>query len=115
MPRSKLEQRNKRKVRIRKKILGTPERPRLTVYRSLRYVYAQLIDDLNHKTIAAASSLDAQKGGGNIASAQKVGALLAERAKEAKIEQATFDRNGFLYHGVIKSLADAAREAGLKF
>ncbi|EKD41539.1 MAG: 50S ribosomal protein L18 [uncultured bacterium] len=112
---SKLDQRKKRKIRIKKKIFGTPERPRLSVYRSLRYVYAQIVDDLNRKTLVSASSLDTQKGGGNKASAEKVGALIAEKAKSLNVESVTFDRNGFLYHGVIKSLADGARSAGLKF
>jgi len=112
---SKNDQRIKRKVRIRKKLTGTPERPRLTVFRSLRYVYAQLVDDVNKRTIVSANSLDMDKGGGSCAAAEKVGALVAEKAKAAKIDKVTFDRNGFIYHGVIKALADSARQAGLQF
>lgn len=113
---SKLEYRAKRKVRIRKKILGTAERPRLSVYRSLRFIYAQLIDDLNKRTLASASSLKKGSGkGGNKVAAEEVGMLLAEKAKSLKISKVAFDRNGFLYHGQVKSLADAARKGGLEF
>ncbi len=115
MAKSKLEQRLARKKRIRKKLMGTPEIPRLSVYRSLRYVYAQIIDDLSGKTLVHASSLDAEKGGSNKSTAEKIGQLIAERAVTQKISQVCFDRNGFLYHGVIKSLADGARKGGLKF
>ena len=105
--------------RIRKKVLGTPERPRLNVYRSLNHIYAQLIDDLKGVTIAAASTAEGKKSerstGGNVASAKVVGKTIAERAKQKGIEQVVFDRGGYLYHGRIKALADAAREAGLKF
>lgn len=110
----KLEKRIERKQRVRKKIFGTPERPRLSVYRSLRHVYAQLIDDLNGKTITAAHSMKWQKGGGGIKAAEDVGKLLAEKAKSLKIEGVAFDRNGFKYHGAVKALADAARQGGLK-
>lgn len=110
-----LKQRLKRKNRIRKKIFGTPEKPRLSVYRSLRYVYAQLVDDLNGKSLAAASSLGKKKGGGNRSAAEEVGMMIAEKARSLKIGEVKFDRNGFLYHGVVQSLAEGARKAGLKF
>ncbi len=115
MSESKLDSRLKRKNRIRKKLFGTPERPRLSVYRSLRYVYAQIIDDLNGKTLASASSLEVKKGGGNKKSAEMVGQALAQKAKSLNIENVAFDRNGFLYHGAVQSLAEAARKEGLKF
>ncbi|MDO8519979.1 MAG: 50S ribosomal protein L18 [Deltaproteobacteria bacterium] len=112
---SKIDSRMKRKRRIRKKILGTKDKPRLSVFRSLRYVYAQLIDDLNGKSLASASSLDKEKAGGNKAAAAEVGALIAAKAQALKISEVKFDRNGFLYHGVVQALADGARKAGLKF
>lgn len=112
---TKRDSRVYRKQRIRKKIVGTPEQPRLSVYRSLRYIYVQLIDDMNGKTLASASSLGDKKGAGNLKAAQDVGKLIAEKAKALKIDKVAFDRNGFLYHGVVKSLADAARAGGLKF
>ena len=98
---------------------GTAERPRLNVYRSLSHIYTQLIDDLNGVTIASASSM-AKKGeegrsGGNVAAASVVGKLIAERAREKGITKIVFDRGGYLYHGRVKALADAAREAGLEF
>jgi len=111
---SKLEQRYSRKKRVRKKILGSPERPRLSVFRSLKYVYAQIIDDLNGRTLCSASSVKEGKGG-NKQAAEKVGTLLAERARVLKIDKVAFDRNGYLYHGVVKALADSARQAGLQF
>jgi len=105
--------------RIRKKMVGTQERPRLNVYRSLNHIYAQVIDDLKGVTIAAASTAEGKKSdrttGGNVASAKNVGKTIAERAKEKGITQVVFDRGGYLYHGRIKALADAAREAGLNF
>ena len=105
--------------RIRKKILGTPERPRLNVYRSLNHIYAQLIDDLKGVTMAAASTAEGKKSerstGGNVASAKNVGKTIAERAKEKGIEQVVFDRGGNLYHGRVKAIAEAAREGGLQF
>ena len=102
------------------RVEGTPERPRLCVYRSLGHIYAQVVDDRGGRTLASASSLDKEtrkqiKGGGNIAAAKVVGKIVAERAKAAKIEKVVFDRGGYKYHGRIKALADAAREAGLKF
>ena len=105
--------------RIREKISGTATRPRLNVYRSLNHIYTQLIDDLNGVTIASASSMtkssEGRKSGGNVAAAVSVGKLIAERAKEKGITMVVFDRGGYLYHGRIKALADAAREAGLEF
>lgn len=110
------EARRRRRKRIRKKVLGTPERPRLAVYRSNRYIYAQLIDDLAGKTVAAASSQEEElrERTLTVETAAEVGKLLAERAKEAGIERAVFDRGGFKFHGRIEALADAAREAGLR-
>jgi large subunit ribosomal protein L18 len=106
--------------RIRKRLRGTPERPRLAVFRSQGHIYAQVIDDDAGRTLCAASSLDKDlraksKRGGNVASAKEVGALIASRAKEKGVAAVVFDRGGFQYHGRIKALADAAREAGLKF
>ena len=103
--------------RIRRKISGTPERPRLAVFRSLKHIYAQVIDDAAGRTLAAASSSEkgATLGGGNVAGAKEVGRLVAERAKEKGITSVVFDRGGYQYHGRVKALADAAREAGLEF
>jgi large subunit ribosomal protein L18 len=108
--------RNRIHDRIRRKMSGTPERPRLNVYRSLNHIFAQVIDDANGVTLISASSLSAKlKTGGNVAAAKEIGKLVAERAKEKGISAVVFDRGGFLYHGRVKALADAAREAGLKF
>jgi large subunit ribosomal protein L18 len=103
--------------RIRKKISGTSERPRLAVHFSNQNVYAQLIDDQSGRTLAAASTLDKEVGakGASVESATKVGQTVAKRAKDAKIETVVFDRGGFQFHGKVKALADAAREAGLNF
>ena len=106
-------------TRIREKMSGTAQRPRLNVYRSLNHIYTQLIDDLNGVTIAAASSMHI-KGedkvyGGNVSAAATVGKLIAERAQEKGIKKIVFDRGGYLYHGRVKALAEAAREAGLEF
>jgi large subunit ribosomal protein L18 len=105
--------------RIRKKLMGTGERPRLNVYRSLNHIYVQVIDDLDGKTLVAASSAEGKKEarttGGNLAAAKSVGKAIAERAQAKGIKQVVFDRGGYIYHGRIKALADAAREAGLKF
>jgi large subunit ribosomal protein L18 len=102
--------------RIRQKMQGTTERPRLNVYRSLNHIYAQVIDDAKGETIISASTLSAKlKAGGNVAAAKEVGKLVAERAIEKGIKKVVFDRGGYLYHGRIKALADAAREAGLEF
>ena len=110
-------QRLKRHKRVRAKISGTPEMPRLNVFRSEAHIYAQVIDDVNGVTLASASSLDkAIEGyGGNIAAATAVGKLVAERAKAKGIETVVFDRGGYLYHGRVKALAEGAREGGLKF
>jgi len=111
--------RQQRHGRVRKRVSGTPERPRLNVYRSLNHIYVQVVDDTKAHTLAAASSLDASlrdaKNGGNIEGARAVGALIAERAKAAGIAKVVFDRGGYLYHGRVKALADAAREGGLEF
>ena len=116
----KIARRGRRKERIRGKIYGTPERPRLTVFRSLKNIYAQLIDDVSGKTIVASSSRakDLRDGvgyGGNKGAAARIGKALAEKALAKGISQVAFDRNGYRFHGRIKALADAAREAGLKF
>ena len=110
-------QRLKRHKRVRAKISGTPEMPRLNVFRSEANIYDQVIDDVNGVTLASASSLDkAIEGyGGNIAAATAVGKLVAERAKAKGIETVVFDRGGYLYHGRVKALAEGAREGGLKF
>ena len=107
-------------VRMRKTIAGTAERPRLCVYRSLKHVHAQVIDDHQGRTLAAASSLDKEvkkqiRGGGNVAAAKIVGKVIAQRALTAGVQQVVFDRGGYQYHGRVQALADAAREAGLKF
>jgi large subunit ribosomal protein L18 len=104
--------------RIRQKVKGTPERPRLAVYRSLKNIYVQVIDDTQSRTLASASSNDegaGVPGGGNVAGAKAVGRLIAERAKTKGIQKVVFDRGGYLYHGRVKALAEAAREAGLEF
>jgi large subunit ribosomal protein L18 len=106
-------------TRIREKMSGTTERPRLNVYRSLNHIYTQLIDDANGVTLASASTLagkgEGKKTGGNVAAAVEVGKLIAQKAQEKGIKKVVFDRGGYLYHGRIKALADAAREAGLEF
>lgn len=108
--------RQRRKQGIRKRILGTPEQPRLTVFRSNKHMYAQVVDDLSGKTLASASTVSAKlEKGGNVDAATQVGKTLAEKAKAAGVEAVQFDRNGFKYHGRIKAIADAAREGGLKF
>jgi len=107
----------KRHQRIRRKVAGTVERPRLSVYRSNKHIVAQIIDDRAGRTLAAASSLEKEfsGSGANMEAAQKVGTAIAERAKKAGVNTVVFDRGGFLYHGRIAALADAAREAGLAF
>ncbi len=103
-------------IRIRKKLSGTAERPRLAVFRSIKHIYAQVIDDRTGTTLVSASSAEKGSGnGGNVAGAKAIGKLVAERAKEKGIGAVVFDRGGFLYHGRVKALADAAREAGLQF
>ena len=110
----------RRKRRVRKSVIGTNDRPRLNVFRSRSHIYAQIIDDLRGHTVAAASTLDGSlrktlKSTGSIEGAKAVGKLIAERAKAAGIEKVAFDRAGFAYHGRVKALAEAAREAGLQF
>jgi large subunit ribosomal protein L18 len=120
---SKDQTRQKVHTRIRKKLMGTTERPRLNVYRSVNHIYAQVIDDAKGVTLVSATSVEKGKGvkgdkrptGGNVSSAKDVGKLIAERAKDKGIKKVVFDRGGYLYHGRIKALADAAREAGLEF
>ncbi|HJQ76411.1 MAG TPA: 50S ribosomal protein L18 [Acidimicrobiia bacterium] len=114
---SRKDARSRRHLRIRKELRGTPERPRLAVYRSNRYIYAQVIDDLDGRTVAAASSQepDLRSERLNVGTAAKVGTLLADRAKEAGVTSVVFDRSGYKYHGRLRALADAAREAGLEF
>jgi large subunit ribosomal protein L18 len=103
--------------RIRRKLRGTTERPRMAIYRSVAHIYAQVIDDTQGTTLVSASSVDkaAKTNGGNLAAAQAIGKLVAERAKEKGIKQVVFDRGGYRYHGRVKALADAARAAGLEF
>jgi large subunit ribosomal protein L18 len=101
-------------ARIREKMAGTGERPRLNVYRSLNHIYAQVIDDQTGQTLVSASSIK-MKTGGNVAAAKEIGKAVAEKAVEKGIKKVVFDRGGFLYHGRVKALADAAREAGLEF
>ncbi|MBO5667473.1 MAG: 50S ribosomal protein L18 [Firmicutes bacterium] len=117
---SKNDRRLARHARVRKDVFGTPERPRLCVYRSLKNISAQIIDDVNGKTLVAASSLEKELKaelayGGNKDAAKAVGAAVAKKALAAGIECVCFDRGGYLYHGRVKELADGAREAGLKF
>ena len=114
----KREARIRRHRRVRKQVRGTAARPRLAVYRSNRHISAQVIDDLSGRTLAAASTVETgigESGTGNIAAATEVGRLVAERAKAAGIEKVVFDRGGFLYHGRVAAVADAARNAGLEF
>jgi large subunit ribosomal protein L18 len=106
--------------RVRTRVTGTPERPRLCVYRSNNHLYAQVIDDRSGRTIASASSLDKQtrtqlKGGSNVAAAKVIGTKIAEHARALGVERVVFDRGGYMYHGRVEALAAAAREAGLKF
>ena len=114
------DNRLKRHARVRKDLFGTPEKPRLCVFRSSRNIFCQIIDDENKKTLVSASSLDKElkseiEYGGNKAAAEKVGEAIAKRALEKGIEEVAFDRGGFLYHGRVKELAEGARKGGLKF
>ena len=117
------DRRDRIKLRLRKRMMGTEERPRLTVFRSLSHIYAQVIDDMAGNTLVAASSVEpsvrtglpAKARGGNRMGAQAIGKLVAERALAKGIKRVVFDRNGFLYHGRIRAVAEAAREAGLEF
>jgi large subunit ribosomal protein L18 len=113
----KKEIRNRIHQRIRRKLSGTPQRPRLAVFRSVAHIYAQVIDDTEGRTIVSASSVDkgGKTNGGNVAAAKSIGKLVAERARDKGIKSVVFDRGGYQYHGRIKALADAAREAGLEF
>ncbi|MBI5409741.1 MAG: 50S ribosomal protein L18 [Nitrospirae bacterium] len=120
MSSDKIEAKERRHKRVRKKVVGTPEKPRLNVFRSLDHIYAQIIDDYSSKTLTAASSIDKElrekiKTGGNIETAKLVGGLIAKRAVDKGIKKVVFDRGGYLYHGRVKALADAAREGGLEF
>ncbi|MFD7525814.1 MULTISPECIES: 50S ribosomal protein L18 [Paenibacillus] len=109
----------KRHLRVRKKIQGTTARPRLNIFRSEKHMYAQIIDDVNGVTVASASTQDKElkevSNGGNVEAARKVGELVANRAKAKGVSQVVFDRGGYLYHGRVQALAEAAREAGLEF
>lgn len=114
------EARLRRQARVRRKVLGTTERPRLCIFRSAKHIYAQIIEDSTGTTLVAASTIakDFTGGGGlkgNVEAAKAVGKAIAEKALEKNIKQVVFDRNGFLYHGRVKALADAARETGLSF
>ncbi len=114
----KTRAREKRHARVRARVRGTAERPRLCVFRSLGHIYVQAVDDLKRVTLVSASTLELRKAAaptGNLEAAKKVGALIAERLKEKGLEQVVFDRGGYLYHGRVKAVADAARAAGLKF
>jgi large subunit ribosomal protein L18 len=120
---TKEDRRDRIKYRIRKRVAGTDERPRLTVFRSVAHMYVQVVDDMTGRTIASASTvepsvkgaLSAEARGGNIAGAKAIGRAIAERLLEKGVKRVVFDRNGFLYHGRVKAVADAAREAGLEF
>jgi large subunit ribosomal protein L18 len=118
---TKEDRRVRIKYRIRKRVLGNEARPRLTVFRSVTHMYVQVVDDMSGRTIASASTVEsAVKGslsakGGNIAGAKVIGKTIAERLLEKGVKRVVFDRNGFLYHGRVKAVADAAREAGLEF
>ena len=116
----KAKGRVRRRRRVRRRVFGEPGKPRLTIFRSLGHIYAQIVDDVAARTLVAASSLSKElkgkvKSGGNVESAKVVGKLLGKKAKAAGIERVAFDRNGYKYHGRVKAFADAAREAGLKF
>lgn len=120
---TKEDRRDRIKYRIRKRVQGTEGRPRLTVFRSVGHIYVQVVDDMSGRTIAAASSVEPtvkaalpkEAKGGNVAGARAIGRAIAERLKEKGVTRVVFDRNGFLYHGRVKAVADAAREAGLEF
>ena len=117
---ARTEARRKVRVRIRQKVKGNSSRPRLSVFKSGRHIYAQVIDDAKGATLAHASSLDAPlrnggKAGGNVESAARVGSAIAERAKEKGVAKVVFDRGGYIYHGKVKALAEAARKGGLEF
>jgi large subunit ribosomal protein L18 len=117
MARTRRQARNTRHARVRKRVRGTGERPRLAVYRSNKYIYAQVIDDTEGRTLVAASSQEPDLRGDrlNVETAARVGAMLGSRAKDAGVSAVVFDRGGYKYHGRVKALAEAAREAGLEF
>ncbi len=113
---SRDQQRIRRHIRVRNKVSGTPERPRLSVYRSNGNIYAQIIDDVNGNTLVSTSSLNLKlENGGNVEAAQKVGSEIGKLALDKDIKAVVFDRGGYIYHGRVKALADSAREAGLEF
>ena len=117
MPLSKLEHRRRRQRRVRKKVMGTAERPRLAVFRSNRHIYVQAIDDISGRTIASASTMETGLRGGatsTVAGAKQVGQLVGQRVKQANIDAVVFDRGGFKYHGRVAAVADGARAAGLE-
>ncbi len=119
-PEARVEARRRVRVRVRRKVTGSAGRPRLAVFKSGKHIYAQVVDDDTGTTLAHASSLDAglrkeSKTGANVAGARRVGRLLAERAKQKGVARVVFDRGGYVYHGKVKALADAAREGGLEF
>jgi large subunit ribosomal protein L18 len=120
MSSERTEKRYTRQARVRRKVRGTPHRPRLSVYRSLHHIYVQVVSDESGQTLAAVSTMTASireeiKSKSGVTAAKLVGKAIAERCREAGINEVVFDRNGFLYHGRVKALADAAREAGLRF
>lgn len=115
MPTKKESDRQKRHNRIRAKITGTAERPRLVVFRSLNHIYAQIINDENGKVIAESSDIKSKSKGTKVEKAKEVGVEIAKKAVESKVTQIVFDRNGYKYHGRVKAIADSAREAGLQF
>lgn len=115
---AKIKRRDRRRRRVRKRVVGTPVRPRVCIFRSLNHIYAQVIDDMSGKTLCASSSLDRSLGlekTGNAAAAAAVGKAIAEKAKAAGVSDVVFDRNGFPYHGRVRALAEAARKSGLSF
>ena len=113
----KKEQRSRRKLRVRKKIYGTPERPRMTIFRSNKHTYVQVIDDVKGHTLASASNREKELSSvkNTVSEAGKIGEAIAEKLKKANITKVVFDRNGYLYHGVIKAVAEGARKAGIEF
>jgi len=118
MPLSKLEHRRRRRQRVRKKVMGTAERPRLAVFRSNKHIYVQAIDDIARRTIAAASTMEVDLRGGatsTVEAAKQVGTLVGQRLKKGNVDSVVFDRGGFKYHGRIAAVAEGAREAGVQF
>jgi large subunit ribosomal protein L18 len=114
-PKTRAERRYRRHLRVRKRVEGTAERPRLVVFRSLKHIYAQLVDDTAHRTLLTVSDLSVDNGGKKIERSREVGKAIAERAKAAGITRVVFDRAGYKYHGRVKAVADGAREGGLEF